>query len=813
MKNDRVARIPATPARQSQPASRPHDTTEDALPAVAVTHLKPQPTRPQPASVFAQLLNNNDSRHPSSASTLLQLQRQYGNRYVQRVVQLARARSVVQAKLAVTPAKDIYEQEADRVAQQVRQSLQAPPALAHVDDEAPQAPVAVAAAPQHMLLTPLQRRPWDGLPGTTVGPEVEANLQQARVGGSALPAPMRKPMERALGADFSGVRLHTDAAAHALNQLLHARAFTSGQDIFLGQGEYNPSSPGGQEVLAHELTHVVQQRRGSLLSPSRIQRVSYGRKHGLSDSYNTHHNRVFQKKVEALSARGTTRDYGELWQLYELLTDDIKRGKTAHNEEWALRLLKKNLFPTKKEDPDFTPQTEKNLEEEERRDRTASAREAENKIKALKKQQTALKKSRKRKREDLAETEEKIADETYNLAQSREVNEQESRVKKRKAAPGVFLALITFNFEKFGRSTIRKDSELAQKKLDAVGKVVEAFSPTILAFQEITDVNLFLEGYKGRKYKVVGVKDLDLTNLYFEQTEGNQEEWEKELAEDRESGKSLIDPSKLQVKLSEAYGVSKGPLFESESGGNPESYPVIYDTAKVLGRPEYYTWNGRKLQRATGPLSINLKEQKARPVVYAKINLNTSEFTFRPLQRKIPTTAVYIGIVHTSPSKKGFSTYVQGIGEEYKQVKDYVEKNNLGTALLLGDFYAEEGAKTFLKNEKAYGGRNLLPEFPSNIDPYGNLQQRADQFLIPSSGVSVVQSPTNLLPTAETSVEDVLAAYRERQTATGKHLAQLQKKEEEEIGTWRDIKIDHTPVLVSVEVVLDEQGALTLRTS
>jgi hypothetical protein len=66
-------------------------------------------------------------------------------------------------------------------------------------------------------------------------------------------------MEPALGADFSGVRVHADAGADALNQSLQARAFTTGQDVFFRQGAYNPGSSSGRELLAHELTHVVQQ--------------------------------------------------------------------------------------------------------------------------------------------------------------------------------------------------------------------------------------------------------------------------------------------------------------------------------------------------------------------------------------------------------------------------------------------------------------------------------------------------------------------------------------------------------------------------
>jgi hypothetical protein len=77
-------------------------------------------------------------------------------------------------------------------------------------------------------------------------------------------------MERAFGADFTGVRAHTGAEADMLNRSLGARAFTAGQDIFFRRGSYDPASRSGRRLLAHELSHVVQQDTGvsSGLPPS-----------------------------------------------------------------------------------------------------------------------------------------------------------------------------------------------------------------------------------------------------------------------------------------------------------------------------------------------------------------------------------------------------------------------------------------------------------------------------------------------------------------------------------------------------------------
>jgi hypothetical protein len=92
-----------------------------------------------------------------------------------------------------------------------------------------------------------------------IDPAVELAIARARGGGQGLDSGVRRQMEQAFGSDFGGVRVHTGPEAHALNKTLNAVAFTTGQDIFFRDSAYNPGSRPGKELLAHELTHVVQQ--------------------------------------------------------------------------------------------------------------------------------------------------------------------------------------------------------------------------------------------------------------------------------------------------------------------------------------------------------------------------------------------------------------------------------------------------------------------------------------------------------------------------------------------------------------------------
>jgi hypothetical protein len=120
---------------------------------------------------------------------------------------------------------------------------------------------------------PVRRAAGPG-PGGVVLPEIQRSIaSEARLGGRPIPTAVRAPLEQSLGAEFGGVRVHTGGRADGLARSLQARAFTTGQDIFFRRGEYHPSTPSGQHVLAHELTHVVQQSAAAAPGAGLVQRL------------------------------------------------------------------------------------------------------------------------------------------------------------------------------------------------------------------------------------------------------------------------------------------------------------------------------------------------------------------------------------------------------------------------------------------------------------------------------------------------------------------------------------------------------------
>src|SRR5690606_29628293 len=94
------------------------------------------------------------------------------------------------------------------------------------------------AEDEELSMKRIQRASFEN--GGEVGAGIESSIEAARGSGQALDDGIRGKMENAFGADFSNVRVHTDAESDSLNKSIQAKAFTTGSDIFFSKGAYNP---------------------------------------------------------------------------------------------------------------------------------------------------------------------------------------------------------------------------------------------------------------------------------------------------------------------------------------------------------------------------------------------------------------------------------------------------------------------------------------------------------------------------------------------------------------------------------------------
>ena len=147
----------------------------------------------------------------------------------------------LQAKLDVSDPADPAEREAERVADEVMRTER--------PNEATD-PVNVSA---------IQRSPSGGVGGETLTTDAEATVRSSLGGGKPLDSSTRASFESRFGRDFSAVRVHTGANTDKTARSITAKAFTLGSDIGFAKGMYEPETSTGEALLAHELTHVVQQ--------------------------------------------------------------------------------------------------------------------------------------------------------------------------------------------------------------------------------------------------------------------------------------------------------------------------------------------------------------------------------------------------------------------------------------------------------------------------------------------------------------------------------------------------------------------------
>jgi hypothetical protein len=170
--------------------------------------------------------------------------------------------SGVQKKLTVNKPGDEYEQEADRVAESVMR-------MSGLQETVERKPISEQISPivnsrETNAIVPF------------VSSQTSNQIDSSRGSGTRLSLATASWMSERMGTDFSDVRVHTDSQAVQISRDLGAQAFTIGKDVYFGAGKYDIGSVEGKRLLAHELTHVVQQSCGA--SSRRINREGNDKK-------------------------------------------------------------------------------------------------------------------------------------------------------------------------------------------------------------------------------------------------------------------------------------------------------------------------------------------------------------------------------------------------------------------------------------------------------------------------------------------------------------------------------------------------------
>lgn len=172
------------------------------------------------------------------------------------------AKNGVQAKLTVTPSDDVYEQEADKIAERV---------------------IGMAPSSTGKGLLPISPFQSQGKDDRTPAPSsFEHYTDNLNGSGQPLMPDTQAFFESRFGQDFSDVRIHTDNRAAESSEAISAHAFTLGNNIVFNEGQYAPHGYEGKKLLAHELTHIVQQSGGAGNDQGTSQQGSAGAAQGQS---------------------------------------------------------------------------------------------------------------------------------------------------------------------------------------------------------------------------------------------------------------------------------------------------------------------------------------------------------------------------------------------------------------------------------------------------------------------------------------------------------------------------------------------------
>ena len=194
--------------------------------------------------------------------------------------------------------------------------------------------------------------------------ETAQRIERERGGGEALDSSVQEQMGAAMGYDFNQVKVHASPEADALNRELGAEAFTTGNDIYFREGAYDPGSSGGQELLAHEMTHVVQQSSGLVGGGGTKMTVN-----APDDSYEKNADDVARGAISQSNGSTGAVQTKEL-QMQELPEEEEKvkkKGILGEEEEVQMRRVQRQEVPEEEEEVQMRRvQRQETSEEEEK---------------------------------------------------------------------------------------------------------------------------------------------------------------------------------------------------------------------------------------------------------------------------------------------------------------------------------------------------------------------------------------------------------------------------------------------------------------
>lgn len=173
--------------------------------------------------------------------------------------------SFIQAKLSVGAPDDPYEKEADAMADKVLQRMTDSESSFAIQRKGAscgdEEKIQMKEGDEEDLGVQLKSEGSSTNSYTLQSQSIASKLSRSKGKGQSLSEGTRSSMESAFAADFSQVKVHTDSSAIQMSRELNAKAFTNGSDVYFNRGEYNTSSADGNRLLAHELTHTLQQKK------------------------------------------------------------------------------------------------------------------------------------------------------------------------------------------------------------------------------------------------------------------------------------------------------------------------------------------------------------------------------------------------------------------------------------------------------------------------------------------------------------------------------------------------------------------------